>query len=790
MPAGASWPPSPCGPCKSLGSVPGVPTATAAAAARRAGSPMHCQRAGSCTPSSRGAGSRKESPARRQVQHDLMQKLRAMDLALEQIERAEAPAALQSSLVEESSGSGSKENQDPLVRSGASQQSRCRPQSAGAAVSLASLAEQGQGALQRMEALEEQLRAHLAAELAALRQNEEEKRKNSLQKLTDFELELTEALEDRLKEVDSLLERKLVEASDVAQQRLASLEALSREDRDRVSVLEGDLSSRLRDLSGRLQDLDAAMHSERSQAAEESSRVSGELQRRVTELESNMTADRVRISETGQSCSEALQIMKEQLDTFRLRIHHLQEEGGSAQETLASCRSRVQQLQDDRDEASEQLSSIRLRLQQMQDEAGSTSADAERRAQRLEDLVNSRVRDAESRILAPAEADRRLHRLEDTLASRLREAEDGLLASQRSLDGQLQELRRSLEDVRRRVTQTAEQPQLDELQRNLEAKISSAHDRTDSLELRFAQETKQAVHAAIAEAEKRWSIAGETAALSHVDGLRAELDARFEQLDMRLEQESQRAALALLDRQQHLGDEDQRTLADQLDAVSERQRMQGEVVQELLACAARRADEAGFSHCSFAEEVERLGGRLDSLASRVTIAEEAAASAKACCDETVANCAQQAARAAEQALAAAAKAPSCGEELRSPAGPPAGSSAPSQEFHKLEARLEVSESRQRELRSRFEELESKTAAGNRGSAWCGNDSSEPPWVRPLRKLECELKGLLAAQVEDSTSALRSVAQMVEDVMVRPSLPPSCAPSPWRGGRRPSGEWRV
>ncbi|CAE8636420.1 unnamed protein product, partial [Polarella glacialis] len=102
-----------------------LPMATAALAARRAGSPLPRTPVFKVGGLGRSFLQATPSPARRQVQNDLMQKLRAMDLALEQIEHAEeevdAASTVQSSKeragggVRVDSGVGSKENLDPSV---------------------------------------------------------------------------------------------------------------------------------------------------------------------------------------------------------------------------------------------------------------------------------------------------------------------------------------------------------------------------------------------------------------------------------------------------------------------------------------------------------------------------------------------------------------------------------------------------------------------------------------------------------------------------------------------------
>merc|ERR1712157_575569 len=46
---------------------------------------------------------------------------------------------------------------------------------------------------------------------------------------------------------------------------------------------------------------------------------------------------------------------------------------------------------------------------------------------------------------------------------------------------------------------------------------------------------------------------------------------------------------------------------------------------------------------------------------------------------------------------------------------------------------------------------------------------QAPWHAPLRNLECHLKALLAAQAEDSAAAMRSMALMVEQSVLRSDI---------------------
>merc|ERR1712085_26049 len=80
------------------------------------------------------------------------------------------------------------------------------------------------------------------------------------------------------------------------------------------------------------------------------------------------------------------------------------------------------------------------------------------------------------------------------------------------------------------------------------------------------------------------------------------------------------------------------------------------------------------------------------------------------------------------------------------------------------SRFELTEA---ELTNRYQELQEGLEKLNR------REGSLEPWARPLRDLECQLKGLLASQVEDSTAVFRSVAMMVEELRQETPCPPSC-----------------
>jgi len=90
---------------------------------------------------------------------------------------------------------------------------------------------------------------------------------------------------------------------------------------------------------------------------------------------------------------------------------------------------------------------------------------------------------------------------------------------------------------------------------------------------------------------------------------------------------------------------------------------------------------------------------------------------------------------------------------------------------RLESRMELAEARHRislqDIRARVDDLGRRTsqacleAVPSHGHNRPG--APEPAWKVPMRELERELKALLAAQVEDSAAALRSVAALVEDL---------------------------
>jgi len=614
------------------------------------------------------------SPAKRQAQYDLTQKLRAMDLALERIER-------------DGGGGHMKENVDPMVGAGSRlAASPCRsvsspapapqpgpavatphtspalsrqheelawrrseaaeaPHAAVAAVCCprppsreASPAPAGHiqtMGLASMEASWREAHAALRAELVreigglrdGLREGEEDRQRSNVRLLTDFEVELTSALEARAKEADELLEKRLIEATEGLQRRLADVEASVCEDRERLAgVEEGELERRL-----------------------------AEMESTVKEIDTTATADRTRVAETGQSCGEALQVAKEQLATFRQRIQQLQDDNTESKEQMTSLCQRVKQLQSDRDETKEHMGSLKLRLHQSQTETGGATDDVDRRLQRLDESLGARLIEVESSVTSQ------------------------LSTQQRAMDAQVQELQRRLEDVQHRVLsdvgelrahrelvaqredRVAVMPEarFEELRHLCDLELAALRGRIEASELGCAEDT-QALRISLEAVEARGSAAAEANLTTRLRALRADVDEGFEQerrtwaerldqLNATCAQEARDTALAEVDRQLNGADEDRRRFGSLVEALSDRQQRQQSLIEDLLASAARRAPDrssvcdpgyaSGLSGGSnewrapgaaadrFVERAEWLSSRVDALGARVSSLEDRAASA-------------------------------------------------------------------------------------------------------------------------------------------------------------------
>jgi len=340
-------------PEKALARAAATSTSAPASPSTRRYSPLTSQRA-SLQPS--------PSPTVRRAQQDLTQKLRAMDMALERIEHGNSNLAASSSLnilsekpqkYKESEdlgegfdgGTTTASDRETLASSMSvsSHQHGPRPGSLGAStVTLESshLDDQGEdgllhdsGGVAKVRAEDwhsafSTLRAEVSRELGVVRSGEEEQRRNAMKMFTDFELELTEALEARAKETDSLLERRLIEAGEALQRRLAEFETAASADRARISGFES------------------------------------EIRRKLAEMEAASNADRERIAETSQSSREALQKMKDQLATFQCWFQQTQTGLTELQDNLAELRQRFQ-MGPSKSTASDDLKTRLCKLEQV-----------------------------------------------------------------------------------------------------------------------------------------------------------------------------------------------------------------------------------------------------------------------------------------------------------------------------------------------------------------------------------------------------------------------------------------
>lgn len=893
-------------------------------------------------PGSRTGGSHPASPAKRHAQRDLTQKLRAMDLALERIERDNGDLASESDL--HSTTLSVKENLDPLgVQAGShaprdltsgdgggphssrgesSASTRRRQlgfveetpppdpsrhsQSPGAGTgpdedspSLpggAPAAAVGGGCsramAERLGALEVAWRdshallsaecEQLAQDVAALRGSEEERARRSTQSLTDFEVELTTALEARAKETDGLLERRLVEAGEGLMRRLIDFESTMREENARISGVEGDLLKRL------------------------------------DQMEAAVTSDRLRTAEASKSQQEASGLMEAasgQLTEVREQIQDLQRESGQTHEQLCELLQQLQRLQLDKDEVRGQLASMSRQMQQQQQhcqDRGEASthyqltAETERRFQLLDDTFNSRLRETESSVLSQ----------HHVLKAQVHELKCNIEVVQHKLQAEISDLRHGAV-AQQQTTRSRHRPPLANGVRTSNVGRLPGRGGSDRPETVFPEEELEArlqesLEAAIADLRSQ-------AEQARIEDQQC-LAQRFEQLAASCADEAREVALSEVDRQLGMGDgeaasdEQEGGWAARLDTLANHQQRQQALIEELVATAARRAGvaeggsagstdvadrlalridalatrvccleerssqspavvstaddsgcSAGRASCDSgarlcgsvprghhvqtgpsAELLQTCVGRLDKLSTRLALVEERTAAAckpvselqeaaallraelravedagmvqaahlealavrtgdnesgrreleeKLAAHEESSNHAQRAAETAEKAAAdAAAEAQGlrqlaeqcelvCGVGVGaggtcsyySPAGAVltagghgvanASSSVVDREamgtLVRLEARLELMEAKQRistqELRGRVDELHRIFTDPN---AHVGG--AEVPWVVRMRDMERELKALLAAQVEDSANALRSMAKLVEE----------------------------
>eukprot|EP00927_Polykrikos_kofoidii_P002887 TRINITY_DN11153_c3_g1_i1.p1 TRINITY_DN11153_c3_g1~~TRINITY_DN11153_c3_g1_i1.p1 ORF type:complete len:991 (+),score=233.92 TRINITY_DN11153_c3_g1_i1:254-3226(+) len=590
------------------------------------------------------------------------------------------------------------------------------------------------------------LRAEVAREIAKLRDDlrdgEEERQRGAVRLLTDFEVELTSALEARAREADGLVEKRLIEVGEGLQRRLIDFEDATSRDRVRLANLEGN------------------------------------AQKRLAELETVVREDRLRVTETSQSCGEALKVAKEQLETFRQRLHVLQDASVDAKEQTAGLKSHVHQLQTDHEEAK-------------------------------------------------SEVDRRLQYLEDNLAVEIREVETKINAQQLELSGHLQEMQRCLEQ-----SQHA-------LRGDLSGLHSTQREAKDALEER-CEKVRRSCDMELATMRKGLEA-----------NLADRLDALRRQIEGHVEQAAHDTVLGEVDKQLARVDEDRCALAGKVESLAGRQERQQSLIEDLLASAARQ----GGGPASAAELVERIGVRLETLGQRLAALEDDAWAAssgtngggrrgplqhasvigadgsRACgssnetgdagvCSGACDNSSSAVAVAAATAAAAEELATNCRDRVELLAARltvaeerSATSAGPSAEiweavrswstkFEQLGAKVDGG---QAEVRAEFDAVECSRRALEEGLAEqaeisavteasvvkaaqeaaealersfvtersvgasfsaeqrCGAVAGEQqPWAPAIRDLERELKVLLAEQAEDSANALRSMAALVQD----------------------------
>eukprot|EP00747_Dinoflagellata_sp_TGD_P210540 gnl/TRDRNA2_/TRDRNA2_83805_c0_seq1.p1 gnl/TRDRNA2_/TRDRNA2_83805_c0~~gnl/TRDRNA2_/TRDRNA2_83805_c0_seq1.p1 ORF type:complete len:897 (-),score=208.48 gnl/TRDRNA2_/TRDRNA2_83805_c0_seq1:155-2824(-) len=765
----------------------------------------------------------------RRAHRDLTQKLRAMDLALERIETSGASGAAANSMPSSTldgavsccgQTESSFEHQHqlcactrPSVES--DDEASCLPVSADVATAdsappadaggnVAAFSQSLRVALGRLDQLEASwrdshasLRNELTRELSAFKEGQEIQMRNGESRLSDFEVQITEALEVRAREADGLLEKKLVEAGAALQRKVSELcdfEAAARSDRERLAGLSGD------------------------------------AHRRLSELEASARADRQKVAETSQSCSEALQVAKEQMSAFRERVQQLQESGDSA-------RSQLHNLED----------ALGVRLRETESRLVTQHRDTEGQVRELQKQVG----EVERRLLGE------VHRAREGLSAAAATARPSDAATaqvvdelRRSCDIEFSAVQSRLEVIQLRCAEDAREA-FQAQQAETEARITGlVEERMEQISLlradveehreqdriTFSQQldelraacTEEAKEAAITEVEHQLHL------LRIDDEERCLLSRQLEALGERQQrQQGLLEELLAAAARRPVGDSaagglpPPEALAIRVEALAGRVAV-AEERSAAAAAAAASASAASTAAVAPATEVQEMlrvwPPRLDDLASRIDrghaelraeliaelraglrAAEEtgchfeqrlhALGTHAASCDAERQELAERLAGQAARAEGAEAAATSSVNEVRqlkemieaafakaTPAALEVAANATTEKeggmtsiAARLEARLEVAESRQRvatqELRSRLEDVE-RQASRLDTSGTVG----ETPWAVPLRALELEVKSLLSSQVEDSTSAFRSIIQMVEELQLqcrnRPAEPVS------------------
>mmetsp|Transcript_36754 Transcript_36754/g.84851 ORF Transcript_36754/g.84851 Transcript_36754/m.84851 type:complete len:526 (+) Transcript_36754:89-1666(+) len=302
----------------------GIPSATAAQAARR-------RQGVGISP-----GPKASAPSK--LQTDLTVKLRAMDLALEEIDHAR----------HHDSQVGERGHRDH-------------------AHSLARLVEDCLArTTKQMETLENDLRSHVSSEITSLSQQGLDKQFTSEQQLAEFQIELTSALEQRLGDADDLLGRRVEDVRAELQRGISSFEESTQQTRARVAEL-GDSTKQWCD-----------------------------------RIEAFATRADSRISDQSQALHTTVEDLKSQLVSIKSdlysQIQGLQEEICFATEQLHACRVRIQELQGSRDELGMEYSLLSQRLQLLQEEVFTITPDLERRNHKLESIL-IQTREAQSESL-------------------------------------------------------------------------------------------------------------------------------------------------------------------------------------------------------------------------------------------------------------------------------------------------------------------------------------------------------------------------------------------------------
>ena len=261
---------------------------------------------------------------------NLTAKLRAMDLALEQIE-------LNQNLPSEASSVSQGKSAEPIL----SLVQDCVAKTA-----------------EKMETLQTAVWSHLQEETLSISQQGLDRQLATERKMTDFQVELTTALEHHLNDVELIFDRRVQQVRAELFQALAGIEAMTKEHNLSVSRLDGKMQEQIDQIERTL--ANECWHREEAAKTYADSR-----------------ADVSNLQQQLELCQDALEFAKEQ-------IQH--------------CRHRTQQLQDNSDEFQTEFSLVKQRVQLLQEEVFSITPDLERRNQKLEDLLREQIGQVESKF--------------------------------------------------------------------------------------------------------------------------------------------------------------------------------------------------------------------------------------------------------------------------------------------------------------------------------------------------------------------------------------------------------